>query len=90
VQPGDHKSIEACKALLISDLQIYASGIDAYMKVPLPDKRFVALVSFAFNVGVGAACGSSVVGLINQGKPRQGCDAWNRAAGVLPRGAMTA
>lgn len=86
VKPGDHKSIEGCKALLISDLQAYASGIEACVKVPLPDKRFVALVSFAFNVGVKAACGSSVVRLINQGRTKEGCNAllkWNRAAGIV-------
>lgn len=86
VAPGDRKSIEECKALLISDLAIYADGILACTTVPLPDERFVALTSFAFNVGVGAACNSSVVRLINQGQTRAGCDAllkWNRAAGIV-------
>ena len=86
VSPGDRKSIEECKSLLISDLGIYADGILACTTVPLPDERFVALTSFAFNVGVGAACQSSVVRLINQGQTRAGCDAllrWNRAAGIV-------
>lgn len=86
VQPGDRKSIEECKALLLSDLTVYSQGILACTSVPLPDERFVALTSFAFNVGVQAACRSSVVRLINQGKTRQGCDAllqWNRAAGIV-------
>lgn len=86
VRPGDRKSIEECKALLISDLAIYANGITKCVTAPLPDERFVALTSFAFNVGVGAACKSSVVRLINQGRTRAGCDAllkWNRAAGIV-------
>lgn len=86
VKPGDRKSIEECKALLIADLKIYADGITKCTRVYLPDERFVALTSFAFNVGVGAACKSSVVRLINEGKTRQGCDAlmkWNRAAGIV-------
>lgn len=86
VRPGDRKSIEECKALLISDLAIYANGITNCVTAPLPDERFVALTSFAFNVGVGAACKSSVVRLINQGRTRDGCDAllkWNRAAGIV-------
>lgn len=85
VLPGDRKSLDECKALLLSDLTAYSQGILGCTSVPLPDERFVALTSFAFNVGVQAACKSSVVRLINQGKPRQGCDAlllWDRAAGI--------
>jgi lysozyme len=48
----------------------------------MPDPRFVALTSFAYNVGVKAACGSSAIKLINQGRTAEGCEAllkWNRA-----------
>ncbi len=85
VNPGDHYSIAECKALLISDLQKYANGVEACVTVPMTDERFVALTSFAFNVGVKAACRSGVVSLINAGQTREGCDAlmkWNRAAGI--------
>ncbi|MBY3595902.1 lysozyme [Rhizobium bangladeshense] len=85
VKPGDYKTIEQCKALLSLELQRYASGIEQCVTVPLPDARFVALTSFAYNVGVGAACKSSVVRLINQGRAAEGCEAllkWNRAAGI--------
>lgn len=86
VKPGDKKTLAECKALLVKELDIYAAGIERCVKVPLPDKRYVALVSFAYNVGTGAACKSSVVRLINQGQTRTGCDAllkWNRAAGIV-------
>jgi lysozyme len=86
VKPGDRKSLDECKSLLLSDLEIYSRGILNCTTVHLPDERFVALTSFAFNVGVGAACKSSVVRLINQGQTRAGCDAlmkWNRAAGIV-------
>jgi lysozyme len=86
VKPGDKKSVDECKALLVSDLQVYASGIEACVRTPMPDTRFIALVSFAFNVGVKAACGSSVVRLINQGRTVEGCNAllkWNKAAGIV-------
>ena len=89
VKPGDRKNIEECKALLISDLEIYARGIERCVTAPMTDERFVALTSFAFNVGVKAACGSSVVRLINQGRTRAGCDyllKWNKAAGIVFRG----
>ena len=85
VSPGDRKSLEECKALLLSDLTVYSQGVLSCTSVPLPDERFVALTSFAYNVGVQTACRSSVVRLINQGKTRQGCDAlmlYNKAAGI--------
>ena len=86
VKPGDYKSIAECKALLVTELDKYSNGIEACLKVPVPDKRFVALVSFSYNAGVKAACNSSVVKNINAGNTRAGCDAllrWNKAAGVV-------
>lgn len=86
VKPGDKRTMAECKALLVGELDIYANGIEACVTAPLPDSRFVALTSFAYNVGVKAACRSSVVGLINAGKTKAGCDAllkWNRAAGIV-------
>ena len=85
VKPGDHYSIAECKTMLIASLEKYAVGIENCVKVPLPDERYVALVSFAYNVGVGAACKSGVVTLINAGQTRAGCDRllqWNKAAGI--------
>ncbi|MGO7576614.1 lysozyme [Rhizobium ruizarguesonis] len=86
VKPGDRKTVEQCKALLALELQTYAKGIEGCTRVPLPDPRFVALTSFAYNVGIRAACGSSAIQLINQGKTAEGCEAllkWNRAAGIV-------
>lgn len=85
VKPGDHKTVEQCKALLSLELQKYAKGIEGCVTVPLPDARFVALTSFAYNVGIKAACGSSAVKLINAGKTAEGCEAllkWDKAAGI--------
>lgn len=85
VKMGDRYTLDECKALLKTDLEIYARGVEQCVKVALPAKRYVALVSFTYNVGVNAACGSSVVRLINAGKTREGCDAllkWDRAAGI--------
>lgn len=85
VKPGDRYSLDECKALLIRDLEIYATGIERCVTAPLPDPRYVALVSFAYNVGTGAACKSSVVRLINAGQTQAGCNAllaWNKAVGI--------
>ncbi|MBB3608687.1 lysozyme [Rhizobium sp. BK602] len=86
VKRGDQYSVAECKAMLEGSLQTYATGIDQCVKVPLPDKRYVALISFAYNIGVKGACKSSVVGLINAGQTKAGCESllkYNRAAGVV-------
>jgi lysozyme len=85
VKPGDRYTLQQCKDMLLASLPAYANGIEKCVTAPLPDKRYVALVSFAYNVGVGAACKSSVVKLINAGRTREGCEAlmkWNKAAGI--------
>src|SRR3954463_13909970 len=70
VHKGDYHTIAECKAMLVDSPQKSANGISACVTAPMPDDRFVALVSFSYNVGVGAACKSSVVRLINQGQTR--------------------
>ena len=89
VQKGDSYTIAECKAMLVDSLQGYAAGIEQCVSAPLTDERYVALVSFSYNVGTAAACKSSVVRLINAGQTKAGCDAllqWNKAAGVVFRG----
>lgn len=86
VKPGDHYTVQQCKDMLTTSLQSYANGIDHCVTAQLPDKRYVALVSFAYNIGIKGACKSSVVRLINQGQTQAGCDAllkYNRAAGIV-------
>lgn len=86
VHPGDHYSAAQCKTKLAGSLQKYAKGISACVRVPMPDKRFIALTSFAYNVGIHTACHSSVVRLINEGRTVEGCNYllhYNRAAGVV-------
>ena len=85
VSPGDRHTLAECKAMLLEDLHTYSQGILDCTTVNLPDERFIALTSFAYNVGIQAACKSSVIRLINQGQTRAGCDAlmkWNKAAGI--------
>lgn len=85
VKPGDRYTLAQCKEMLADSLVKYAKGIAECVKVPLPDKRYAALVSFAYNVGIRAACNSSVVRYINAGQTRRGCDAlllWDKAAGI--------
>lgn len=86
VKPGDRYTVEQCKAMLVKSLEKYADAIERCVIVPLPDERFIALTSFAYNIGTAGACRSSVVKHINAGRTREGCDAllaYNRAAGIV-------
>jgi len=62
--PGGITRAQA-EALLRGDLVDYASNVQALVKVPLGDAAFGALVSFAFNVGVGALAQSTLLRKLN-------------------------
>lgn len=58
---------EACD-LLADDLAIhYAPGVERLLKVPVSQRQFDALVSFAYNVGVGALAESTLLKKLNAG-----------------------
>lgn len=86
VSPGDHKSLDECRALLLTDLDGFGEAVDRCIHVPMKDETFVAYVSLAYNIGAGSFCKSSVARLANAGQGRESCDAmlrFNRAAGVV-------
>ena len=77
---------------LIDDVQRVESGIARCMPVTMPQGVYDATVSFAFNVGVGAVCGSSYARLINQQQWHDACDQlmrWVYVAGVRTKGLET-
>lgn len=63
--PGGITRAQA-EALLKGDLVEFASNVQALVKVPLADRQFGALVSFAFNVGVGALAKSTLLRRLNE------------------------
>lgn len=75
--------------LLTQDLERNAIGVDALMKSQVNDAMFGALVSFAFNLGLGNLHASSMLGFLNRGDffgaagefPK-----WNHAGGNVQRG----
>ena len=74
--------------ILARDVAAFAFGVEAALKVNLPPAQFSALVSFAYNVGLGNFRSSSVLKAVNGGDmaavPRR-LLLWNRAGGrVLP------
>lgn len=58
---------EEAEELLKKDIAIAEDAINRYVKVPLTQNRFDALVSFVFNVGVKAFKESTLLKKLNQG-----------------------
>jgi GH24 family phage-related lysozyme (muramidase) len=54
--------------LLFDDIMERLLPLIPYVRVPLSVSQWVALISFAFNVGVGAVRGSTFFKLLNQGR----------------------
>lgn len=75
-------------ALLRADLQKFADGVDELRAVPLTEHQKAALVSFAFNVGLGNLKSSTLLRHLNDGDYQGAANqflVWNKAAGhVLP------
>lgn len=79
-----------CDKLLESDLARHWRSVSACIRKPITQPQSAAILSWAFNVGVGAACGSTLVRQINAGQPAAvWCKQllrWNRAGGREVRG----
>lgn len=88
VRPGMSFTLDQCKAMLIARVDEFGDGVERCVPSAkdMPPKRYVAHLSLAYNIGVGAYCKSSVARLQNGGQPRASCDAflkWNKAAGLV-------
>lgn len=53
--------------ILRADIEKFSLGVEALIKVPVNENQFGALVSFAFNVGVGAFRSSTLLRKLNAG-----------------------
>jgi lysozyme len=86
VKMGQKSTPEECRELLVDDLLLYNDGVRRCVTAFMSPSREAALTSFAFNVGTGAFCSSTLVKRLNAGDPNA-CDEllkWNKAtkAGV--------
>lgn len=75
--------------ILSRDLAIFEKGVSQAVKVPLSQNEFDALVSFAFNVGVGAFQKSTLVKELNKGNRYGAANEllrWNKAGGKVLKG----
>jgi lysozyme len=75
--------------LLADDVRRFAVGVDDLLEVAVSDSQFCALVSFAYNCGLGALKTSTLLRLLNEGEydavPAQ-LMRWTKIAGKESRG----
>jgi lysozyme len=64
----DGISIDEAAVLLADDVRRFAAGIDDMVEVKINDNQFCALVSFAYNCGLGALKTSTLLRLLNSGE----------------------
>lgn len=58
-----------CTALLEAQVERYMEGIGQCIHGPVTTNQLAALTSWAYNVGVAAACNSTLVRQLNAGQP---------------------
>ena len=78
VVPGKSITERQAAGNFITNVLRVEAALARCVAVSVPQQVYDALVSLAFNVGTGNACGSTMVALLKQGR-------WRDACGQLPR-----
>lgn len=91
VRMGDSYTVEECQAKLEVRLAEFDAALTAcaLAYATLPTYTRVAIVSFAYNVGTGAACSSTLMHYVRAGDYEAACDQlprWNKAGGRVLAG----
>lgn len=73
VRVGQKYTREQCDALLTDDIRIAQVQVKRCIRVPLKPHEEAALVSFTFNVGGKALCGSTLARRVNAGELPAAC-----------------
>lgn len=72
LKPGTTYTRAQCETMLADDLAKHAEALNC-VKTPMTDGQKAAFVSFAYNVGVQAFCGSTLVRKANAGDMAGAC-----------------
>ena len=67
VEEGDTITSSEAELLLIEDLRERANALAPFVNAPVTEGQYIALLSLAFNVGVGAVKKSSLLRYLNLG-----------------------
>ncbi|EKN5015376.1 glycoside hydrolase family protein, partial [Yersinia enterocolitica] len=89
VKPGSVISERQVAVNLVADVQQVERAIAVCMPLVMPQPVYDAVVSFAFNVGTGAACRSTLAFFVNKGDWRSACNQlprWVYVNGVKTKG----
>lgn len=89
VKKGDRITEHQADAILDVDLDRFERGVSTYVKVPVNENQFSALVSLAFNIGLPAFAESTLLRRLNAGLPLQAAkefDKWVYVAGKPNKG----
>ena len=89
VKPGLTITQQQAEQLLINDLVQFERRVNDLVTVQINQNQFDALVSFAYNLGVGALQKSTLLRLLNAGSYKPAADEfprWNRAGGNVVAG----
>ena len=89
VKVGDVWTKAQCDAILVKNIEKHGQGLLRCTTVALNQHQYDALAAWTFNVGVGAACGSTLIKLLNAGRYTDACmalDKWVYAGGRKVQG----
>ena len=89
VKKGDTCTEAQAKAYMAYDLKKFESTVNSAVTVPLNQNQFDALVSLAYNIGIGAFSKSTLVKKLNAGDIRGAAeqfDVWVNAGGKRMQG----
>ena len=89
VRKGQKITKKEADELLDVDLSVFRKGVRNLVKVPLNQNQFGALVSFAYNVGLGNLKTSTLLRLLNEGNYTGAADQllrWNKSKGKVLTG----
>lgn len=86
VQQGQRITEQQAENILKSDLKRFESAVSSLVKVPINQHQFDALVSFAFNCGIGALSDSTLLKRLNAGEDpnnvvKEEIPRWNKGEG---------
>ncbi|CAB4141207.1 COG3772 Phage-related lysozyme (muraminidase) [uncultured Caudovirales phage] len=82
VQMGMKITTDEANAFLEEDLFVFEEAVNSLVKVDITQNEFDALVSFTYNVGIGAFKGSTLLKMLNQNKKSDAAEQflrWNKA-----------
>ncbi len=85
--PGRSYTDEQCADILREDIATHQAGVRACIQVPVNQNQLDAFTSLAFNLGTFAACQSSAMRQLNEGRYNEACQALMEYRGAHRRDA---